>query len=224
MVWIFWISLLAMVFYLAICLIGSMSLKRMETAAEHLKTRQALDFESFFQHPSYLHCQHWAEQQQLEQCFLGELEANNPALNLKICTWRSPQRSLYLSCYQVGQLAFYEWVSQLKNGKTLCTSSTKDSLMLPTSHFIQAFHGGELETLYSHHQQALHWLQQQGQQEAEPSKQPVRELMLKVIREQVAEIKRIPFWFLEMGVWYLWRRNQLNNRPLAPQNQPRPVA
>lgn len=211
---IFWASLVALVLYLYFCLMTVLSVNKLTRASELLETRPLSELKNLREHPEYPLYFRWAEEHGFKPDYCGAMfSIVGTSMPLELCTWRNNESCSILAFYVFGTKAYCDLISFFEDQKILTSSNNKDGLMLPSEHYIQAFHGASIGEIKRQHEAAKIVLEKRGMKLKAPAER-TQQLILDSIRQQIEYIKALPMWHLEGGVWFLWRRNYLNRKPL----------
>lgn len=136
--------------------------------------------------------------------------------SIKCSMWWSEKRRCFLALYVAMNKVHYEFVSLYPDGKSLTTSSSSESLILPApskEHFRQAFTRSNIDELLQRHKDAQRKLKKRI--DITPAIVPAEEVHQKLIEAmqmQAKYVKSLPMWRHSGAYWFFVRRFLLANR------------
>jgi hypothetical protein len=140
---------------------------------------------------------------------------------LQCASWRHEASGTVLCLYVAPTAVMTDFVTMYRDACTVSTSSSRDSLLLPTPPdvFVQAFPGQSLEALLGRHREATGAVEATRRLPRPELPGPTRQLIAETMRRHVAYVTALTLWPLRAPIWYFGRRYALANRPVATRVQ-----
>ncbi len=158
----------------------------------------------------------WAQQNGFaHDCFFLAHTLSDGSV-LQNSAWWSEQYATWALLYYHKGKHFYDFVSELEDGGSVTTASSKDGLMLPrrSKKYMQAFPNLSFDGLLQKHQTTLQLCIAKIGMAARKNKTDIIREIEMALAGQMSYVKTIPFWRHRGIFWYFFRRNFLINKPI----------